>query len=152
MRLLRGGEGDPPGAAPFALCGRPGWRTRVYAAASRDATVKQMVANASKRLGISIAGEARSETGPAAGADDGRCSPLATNDRKKTPFRNLIVSPCYGIGFNIGCMIALVKLQYAVSNFPSAVLTQSDCKGYRSSSIPPADCMLHCECSNSFMS
>lgn len=57
VRLLRSSEGDPAGALPFALCAHPGWGNRVYASAKRDAAVKHLVATASKKLGISVAGE-----------------------------------------------------------------------------------------------
>lgn len=57
VRLLKpgtGAEGQPGGA--FALCGRPGWRTRVYASPDRDAIVRALQGAASKKLAIQLAG------------------------------------------------------------------------------------------------
>ncbi len=55
VRLLKPGGNDQPGGA-FALCGRPGWRTRIYASPERDAIVRALQGTASKKLAIQLAG------------------------------------------------------------------------------------------------
>lgn len=57
VRLLKADTagGGEPGRA-FALSGRPGWRTRIYASPEREAIVRALQGVASKKLAIHLAG------------------------------------------------------------------------------------------------
>lgn len=57
VRLLKAGAGEPGRA--IALCGQPGWRTRIYASPERDAIVRALQSMASRKVAVQLAGKWR---------------------------------------------------------------------------------------------